>query len=64
MTTEIKKGFIVMVFEDPITRQVPEGRAQLLRECRPDDGDGLALWEVKFLSDGYKCLRTITTRAL
>lgn len=57
-------GKTVMIYHDPISCEQPEGRAKLMREQRPDEGDGLSLWLVKFV--GYDCdplcLRTINAR--
>jgi len=52
-----KKGDIVMVYEDPITEQKPEGKAKLLAFV--NNFGELENWEVKFLDDG-----TVTTRAI
>lgn len=56
------KNDIVMVYGKPITREDPEGEAKLIREYRPDNGDGLSLWVVEFLDEpGREFLRTIHT---
>jgi hypothetical protein len=56
-TMSNKKGDIVMVYEDPITEQKPEGKAKLLAFV--NNFGELENWEVKFLDDG-----TVTTRAI
>jgi hypothetical protein len=55
----MQRGDEVTIYIDPVTQNSVEGRAKLRREIRPDEGDGLAMWEVKFLDDGYIALRTI-----
>ena len=47
----MKVGEIVMIYEDPITRQKPEGKAVLLRKIA-DMGDSLERWAVRFEGDG------------
>ena len=50
---------IVMVYEDPITQQKPEGKACLLHKI-DDMGDGLERWKVCFEGeDGAVYERTI-----
>jgi len=49
----------VMIYEDPITRQKPEGIATLVENYKPDIGDGLSIWVVRFKDDGYVTTRTI-----
>ena len=58
----MKPNDIVEVYEDPITKERPEGKARLVKEYRPDYGDGLSMWVVVFLDDPYKSqkLRTIS----
>ena len=56
----MKQGDIVTIYEDPIARKKPEGRAILL-EClkaaaNPHD---LQDWHVKFVSDGFCCRRSL-----
>lgn len=56
----LQKGMVVNVFHDPLTRTKVEGSAKLLREYRPDVGDGLSMWEVEFHDDpAATFLRTI-----
>ena len=57
----MKQGDKVMIYEDPITRQKPEGTATLLEEYKPDIGDGLSIWVVRFEDDGYTTTRTISS---
>ncbi len=53
----MKKNDIVMIYEDPITQERPEGKAILL-ECIDNDRNP-ERWIVRFKSDGYKCERAI-----
>ena len=57
----MKKGDIVKIYEDPITKEKPEGQAKLINRISRS-GNKVArfeTWEVKFLSDGYITERTI-----
>lgn len=47
----MKKGDKVMIYEDPITEQKPEGVATLIKELSRDTGYGLSCWEVRFDGD-------------
>jgi len=47
----LQKGMVVNIFHDPLTRRQIEGSAKLIREHRPDAGDGLSMWEVEFYDD-------------
>lgn len=58
----MKKGQIVIIYEDPITCQRREGEAKLVSQMRGDTGDGLELWEVKFINDGYETTRTVNVK--
>lgn len=51
---------IVMVYEDPLTKKKPEGKATLLK-CLKSKGwqDQLEYWKVKFLSDGFETGRMV-----
>ena len=50
----MERGQIVIVYEDPHTKEKEEGKAELLRVLDPDLGPGsLEYWEVKFLDDGF-----------
>jgi len=53
----MKKGDIVMIFEEWLTETKPEGKAKLIERVNADD-EG-EQWLVKFLSDGFSCLRFI-----
>lgn len=48
----MKKGDIVMIYEDPQTRKVPEGQAKLLRKLTWGTDETTLLWSVKFLDTG------------
>ena len=58
-TDELTPGKVVNIYEDPVTCRRFEGEATLLDSHRPDDGDGLSLWTVKFLDDGHKVFRIV-----
>jgi hypothetical protein len=52
---------IVNIYQKPITKEDFEGQAKLISEYRPDEGDGLSMWEVEFLDEkGETYLRTIS----
>ena len=56
----MKKGDTVMVYEDPLTEQKPEGEAVLLKRqdfCL----NGMERWQVRFVSDGFVCDRNVKT---
>jgi len=56
----MKAGDIVMIYCNPVTQKLPEGKAKLIREWGPDVGDGLLIWYVEFLDEpGEEYLRTI-----
>ena len=44
----MKKGQVVKIYYDPITQKELEGKARLIRQYRPDSGDGLEMWECRF----------------
>ena len=44
----MKHGDRVRVYEDPITCTRLEGVAHLVEQVRPDEGDGLSMWIVRF----------------
>jgi hypothetical protein len=56
---KLKKGNVVEIFHDPVTKQKSEGKAKLIK-CeikRPDE----EYWQVVFLGDEYKTSRWIKT---
>lgn len=56
----MQPGDIVMIYQYPITQEDPEGRATLVRQISPDEGDGLSRWAVRFFDDPETCYsRTI-----
>ena len=57
----MKPGDIVMIYDDPITKVMPEGEARLVREYEAADCDGRSRWKVHFLTDppGVNYMRTI-----
>lgn len=48
----MKKGDIIMIYEDPQTCKIPEGQAKLLRKLTWGDAEDTLLWSVKFLDTG------------
>jgi hypothetical protein len=54
----MKPGDRVVVYEDPITCLRREGTAKLIEQFRPDEGDGLSMWYVRF-GDEPEVMRTI-----
>lgn len=57
------RGAITTIYTDPITKRNPEGEARLIRRIRRDEGDGLEMWEVRFLNEPvYTYPRTISNR--
>jgi hypothetical protein len=46
--TTLQKDQTVEIYQDPITQKDFEGKAVLVREYRPDEGDGLSMWVVRF----------------
>ena len=56
----LKKGDRVRIYENPITEKKLEGEATLVSRYRPDTGDGLYMWEVRFGNEEETVLRTIS----
>lgn len=54
----MKKGDILEIFEDPITKIKSEGNAKLVKRLENFDQD-MERWQVKFISDGAKAERWI-----
>ena len=54
-------GDKVNIYQDPINKKDLEGEATLVNEFRPDHGDGLSIWIVKFPGDDGEYARTIYT---
>lgn len=52
-------GNTVTIFEDPITRKVPEGRAVLVKKIWGIEDGKREYWRVRFVSDGFICDRFI-----
>lgn len=61
----MKKGDVVMVYEDPITEKKPEGKATLVRFIDTDNDGYVVLkrWEVMFADDEFGG-RTVCDRAI
>jgi len=59
----MKKGDIVMVYQDSVTEQKPEGKAELLKllslDGQLDENSILETWKVKFIDDGMVTTRSI-----
>lgn len=56
----LKVGDVVMIYQRPLTDEQPKGKAKLLSQYRPDDGDGLSMWLVEFPGEpGSQYLRTV-----
>jgi len=49
--TKLQPSQIVHIYHDPLTCQKAEGRAILHKMIRPDEGDGLSLWLVRFVDE-------------
>jgi len=62
----MKKGDVVMIYEDPVTEQKPEGPSELLKlissDGQLDENSRLEIWKVKFLDDGIVTERSIKTK--
>lgn len=48
----MKKGDIVMIYEYPVTKQIKEGRAEILHIYSIDKINNIATCDVKFLNSG------------
>lgn len=60
-----KKGDIVTIYQDPITKRKVDGKAQLIRRIPYTGGEigeerNLEQWELIFLDDGMQTVRLIT----
>ncbi len=56
----VRQGDIMPVYQKPLTGQQLEDYATLIKEIKPDDGDGLSSWLVEFLDEtGNYYQRTI-----
>ncbi len=47
-----------MIYQDPLTCNKPEGKAVLIKN-NENETEHMEYWDVKFLSDGFKCGRMI-----
>lgn len=57
----MEKGKIVMVYEDPITKKVPEGEAKLIQPLGSEaDAFQAEYWQVEFLSDNFIASRWVS----
>lgn len=58
----LQEGQAVSIYQDPITQKDFEGKAILVEQYRPDEGDGLSMWVVKFEDEPEtEYVRTIYT---
>ena len=59
----MKAGDIVEIYEQPLSETKGEGKARLIRKIQTcTDGinpNGMEIWRVRLLNDGYYCTRTI-----
>jgi len=53
----MNKGHLVMIYEDPITKKKPEGKARLIEKLGKTRGR--EYWRVRFLSDYFVADRWI-----
>ncbi len=61
----MKKGDIVMIYEDPITKKKPEGEAKILTVSLHDVSDPKIIGyscDVRFIEDGDLCVRKVYRR--
>jgi len=54
-----ESGQTVNIYQKPLTGEKYEGRAMLVEQYRPDEGDGLSMWIVQFDGDDGTYLRTV-----
>lgn len=47
-----KKGDVVMIYEDPLTKEKKEGEARLIKQIKFREQDCSEFWKVEFLDDG------------
>lgn len=47
-----RKGDLVMIYQDPLTREKEEGQAVLLDRLLCDPVCGADFWRVRFIEDG------------
>ena len=47
----MKKGDVVMIYEDPVTCKVLEGKAKLVKDISYTYRTGFERWEVNFVND-------------
>jgi len=55
----MKKGDVVTIYDDPITKQKPEGQARLLKKLH--DNPGQEYWQVKLIKYNAVVERWIAT---
>lgn len=57
----MKKGDIVEIYEQPLSETGNEGKAKLIRSVKLWQ-EGMEIWRVEFLSDGFICDRAIKNK--
>ena len=61
-TMKLTKGQTVMIYQDPVTEQRPEGKAVLVKALDSQYWkNNMEYWRVQFLSDGFIVPRFIRT---
>ena len=56
----MKTGQTVTVYQKPLTKEQPEGKAKLLKRIADSrDSETVENWKVKFISDEFICERLI-----
>lgn len=48
----------IMIYEDPLTCEKPEGNALLIKKIKEDRN--FQYWRVRFVVDGFCCVRKIS----
>lgn len=61
---ELKSGQVIMVYQDPLTENRPEGEAKLIRKLDENKLDQTEYWDVLFVGDDpdQVCSRIISIK--
>lgn len=59
MITPLRPGLVLMIYQDPVTKLKPEGKARLLELIQADDE--MPRWLVRFEGDDLPVERKIHT---
>lgn len=51
---KLKKGQVVLIYENPVTETKPEGKAQLIGPIEQSMPDDMERWWVQFLDDDFQ----------